>query len=295
MAMTEDTLLEGAYDIHVHCSPDVIARAEDFTSLARSASQARMQGLVLKDHTTSTVGRVYALNQMYRGHPRFYSALALNPPVGSLNPAAVEAALKAGVNIIYFPTYGSRHHVSLWGAGRPPTAFPLAEENYQGVTILDEVGDLEPACQSILRLIARHDAVLATGHLSPVESLALLKAARRAGIGRLLVTHASLPVTAMSVAQQQEVADLGAMIEHSFFAASPGCPNPLPLADIANQIRQVGIRHVILSSDFGQEANGEVVAAFAAYLRQMMALGFSTREIRSMIVDNPKELLDSGH
>jgi hypothetical protein len=292
--MNDTSLLEGAYDIHVHCSPDVINRAEDFIGLAHSANQAKMQGLVLKDHTTSTVGRVHALNQMYQGRPRFYSALALNPPVGSLNSAAVEAALKAGVNVIYFPTYGSRHHVSVWGAGKPPTAFPLADQTYQGVTILDEVGDLVPTCRPILQLIAEHDAVLATGHLSPTESLALLKGARLTGVRRIVVTHASLPVTAMSVAQQQEAAGLGAMIEHSFFAASPGCPNPLPLATIGDQIRQVGIGHVILSSDFGQEANGPVVAAFATYLREMMTLGFSKDEIRCMIVDNPRELLDSG-
>lgn len=287
-------LLRGAYDIHVHCAPDVIPRAQDLLELARAGAAAGMAGLVLKDHTTSTVGRVYALNRLFPSGPRFFSALALNPPVGLLNPVAVEAALRAGVSVVYFPTYGSRHHVSVWGAGQPPTAFPLPGSDYRGLAILDEAGQLEAGCETILNLIARHDAVLATGHLSPPESLALLKRARALGVRRMVVTHASMPVTAMSPAQQQEAARLGAMIEHSFFAATESCPNPISLAEMAEQIRQVGPDHVIVSSDFGQAANGAIVEGFARYLGQMLELGFSEDELRRMIRDNPQRLLPGG-
>ena len=295
MAAKTNKLLQGAVDIHVHCTPDVIPRAEDLTELAQAVSRTGMGGMVLKDHTTSTVGRVYALNKMYPNGPRFFSALALNPPTGLLNPAAVEAALRAGVDIIFFPTYGSRHHVLVWGAGKPPTAFPLPPGNYRGVTIFDEAGNLKPACETILNLIARYDAVLATGHLSPKESLALLALAQQCRVKRMVVTHASVSVTAMPVAQQQQAAALGALIEHSFFAVTQSCPNPVSLADIAGQIRQVGVGKVILSSDFGQVANGRVVEAFGHYLQKMGSLGFSEDESRAMVVQNPHKLLAGNH
>jgi hypothetical protein len=287
-------LLRGAYDIHVHCGPDVVPRSEDLVELAQSARQAGMGGIVLKDHTTSTDGRVYSLNKLYPEGPRFFSSLALNPPVGQLNPVAVEAALRAGVSIIYFPTYASQHHFSVWGAGKPPTPFPLPSGETKGVYILEPDGNLCPECKAILLLIAEYDAVLATGHLSPRESLELLEAAAAYGIARKVVTHASLAVSDLSMAEQMQAASLGAKIEHCFFAATESCPNPLPLADIATQIRQVGTEHVILSSDFGQVANGAIVAGFAEYLHRLMDLGFSEAEIRIMIVDNPRELLNEG-
>ena len=40
MTTDPDPLLHGAYDIHIHCGPDVVPRAQDATALARDAQQA---------------------------------------------------------------------------------------------------------------------------------------------------------------------------------------------------------------------------------------------------------------
>jgi hypothetical protein len=69
----------------------------DLAQLCSEAEDAGMAGLLIRDHCTSTVGRVAVLNQMGRGICRFFCALALNPPVGGLNPTAVEASLRAGI------------------------------------------------------------------------------------------------------------------------------------------------------------------------------------------------------
>jgi len=285
------TLLQGAIDIHVHCRPDVIARDQDVVELARSAVDAKMGGMLIKDHTTCIVGRVHTINRTLPLGIRFYSALALNPPVGGLNPCAVESALRAGTDVIYFPTYGAKNHIHIWGAGKPPTAFPLPEGDYRGISIHDKDGNLRTKCETILTMIARHDAVLATGHLSPEESLDLLTLARSCGVKRMVVTHASESVTAMHPNHQQRAVSLGAIIEHCFFAVTESCPQATELEEIKRQIRQVGVEHVILSSDFGQIANGPVVEGFACYLEKMMRLGFTTEEIRVMIADNPGRLL----
>jgi len=58
-----------------------------------------------------------------------------------------------------------------------------------------------------------------------------------------------------------------------------------------DQIRQVGVEHVILTSDFGQEANPPPVEGFAYYLEKMRAQGFTTEELRVMIHENPKKLM----
>lgn len=290
--MKTEAILEGAYDIHVHCTPDVIPRSQDLLELARAGTKAKMTGILIKEHTTSTVGRVYALNHMGSAGVRFFSSLALNPPVGNLNPSAVESALRAGVDVIYFPTYGAANHINIWGAGKPPTAFPLPRKDYQGSSILDSEGEMKPECDAILKMITQYNGVLATGHLSPKESLMLLEAAGRFGVKRMVVTHASEPVSHMPPEQQREAVALGALIEHCFFAVTESCPKAVTLQTIADQIREVGVQHSILSSDFGQMANGPVVEGFSHYLEKMAGLGFTDEELREMIVTNPRRLLD---
>jgi hypothetical protein len=283
-------LLEGAYDMHIHCSPDVVKRAQYPADLAKAAFEAGMAGIGIKDHTTSTVGIACVLNRMYPERPHFFGALALNPPVGGLNLIAVEAALCQGADIVYFPTYGTRRHVEMLGCG----PFPLPED-FKGITVLDEASVLRPEVEAILRLIAEYDAVLATGHLSPQESQVLLKRARELGVVRMVVTHASEPVTLMSVAQQFEAVGYGAFIEHSFLAVTETCGCMLRLEEMQDQIRQVGAEHIILSSDFGQVANGPPIEGFAHYLEKLRGVGVSDDEIRVMISDNPERLLANRH
>lgn len=284
------SILEGAFDLHVHASPDVVPRAADLVDLARAAREAGMAGIGLKDHLTSTVGRCHALNRLFPDGPRFYSSIVLNPAVGGLNPAAVEAALGAGADIVYFPTHAAAHHVDTLGPDVTPVPHPAS--GVQRIEILDEIGKIRSVVGDILDEIARHDAVLATGHISPRESLALLEEAARRGVRRMVVTHASESVPGMSVGDQRRAVELGALIEHCFLAATSCCPGNIPLEVIAEQIRQVGSRNVILSSDFGQPENGPPVEAFATHVERLEALGVSEEEIRHMLRDNPRRLVE---
>lgn len=289
--MVYSSLLAGAYDIHVHSSPDVIPRSQDPVSLFKEARRAKMAGMLLKDHTTSTAGRVSILNSLGEGDFTFYSSLCLNPPVGDINLSAVESAIREGVDIIFFPTYGSSHHISVWGAGKPPTAFPFSHSSPSGVSILNSDGSLKEACYPVLEMISDHNTVLATGHLSPEESLELIARASQAGCKKIIVTHASESVTQMTPSQQKVAVTLGAFIEHCFFAVTPTCPNPISLEEIREQIRFVGIEHCILSSDFGQMANLPAVEGFGFYLDEMRKRGFSKEEIRQMVRENPGQIL----
>ncbi|MGD2270809.1 MAG: DUF6282 family protein [Desulfobacterales bacterium] len=289
--MKTNGLLEGAYDIHVHASPDVIPRAMDLKQISLETETMGLAGMLIKDHCTSTVGRVSLLNRMNFGRCKFFSALALNPPAGSLNPTAVEAALKAGTDVIYFPTYGAAHHIKIWGAGKPPTAFPLPDDGFEGISILNEKTALKPEVLDILSLIAEFNGVLATGHISPEESLILLKQAKKRGVERMIVTHASAPVTAFTMAQQQAAAKLGALLEHCFFAVTPSCPGKISMDSMGVMIKAVGTEHIILSSDFGQKQNGNPVMGFLRHLEQMLQLGFSEKDIRQMVCHNPKKVL----
>lgn len=286
-----EPLLRGAYDLHVHCSPDVVRRAQDAYDLASAAHAAGMAGIGLEDHTTSTVGRCHTLNRAFPDGPRFFSSIALNPPVGGLNPAAVETALAAGVDIVYLPTYSAAHHIELMGEDVTPVPHPRG--GVQCLSLLDDQGNILRDVQTIIELIAAHDAVLATGHVSPRESLAVLSKANASGVRRMVVTHASQSVPAMSIEDQKRAVVLGAMIEHCFLAVTACCPGNIPIESIAQQIRSVGCEHVILSSDFGQLANGPPVEAFGQHLRRLREMCVEERSLRIMVSENPARLVEN--
>jgi len=282
-------LLTGAFDLHVHCSPDVVRRAQDVYDVAIAAKAAGMAGVGLKDHTTSTVGRCHVLNRMYPDGPRFFSSLALNPPVGGLNPAAVESALQSGVDIVYLPTYSAAHHIDVLGENVTPVPHPNG--GVQRLKIIGQDSELLPEVKTIIQAIAHHDAVLATGHVSPGEALAAIEFARSCGHHRLIVTHASQLVPGMSVDDQRRAARFGALIEHSFLAVTECCPGNVSLAEIAEQIRSVGDRHIVLSSDFGQPANGPPIEAFCDHAGRLVELGFRDDQLKRMLCENPRNLI----
>ena len=289
--MNMERLLEGAYDLHVHAAPDVIPRITDIFRLSKTAVEKNMGGLLIKDHTTSTTGRVFVLNQVFGGSCRFFSSLALNSPVGFVNASAVESALRSGTDLIYFPTYAAKNHIHEWGLGKPPTAFPVLGKDKEGYYLLDESGHLKPEVTGVLKMMARYDVALGTGHISPIESLSLIKEAVKIGVERIVVTHASESVVHMDTELQKEAVQMGALIEHCFFAVTESCPRKIQLEEIRDQVRYVGVSSCILSSDFGQVQNPEPVEGFAYYLEKMRHLGFSEDELRIMIHDNPKALM----
>jgi len=244
--------------------------------------------MVLKDHTTSTVGMAHALNTLNPGGPRFFGALTLNEPVGGLNPYAVEAALREGADIIYFPTYTAARQI----ATHPDSfaaAYPRPKGDYAGIGVLGIDGAPRPVVGEIVDLIGAYDAVLATGHLAPNEVLALVRLGRERGLQRMIVTHAT---AAMSVGQQREAVACGAVIEHCLQSAAPLDTGRATLRAMRDQIARLGESHAIISSDFGQVVNGPVIAAFARFLGALREEGVDEGALRTMIVDNPRRLLE---
>lgn len=287
--------------MHAHCAPDVVPRSQDVLALAQDADAAGMAGVVLKDHCGSTVGRAYTINRLRTDEngklhgARFYSSIVLNEPVGGLNAVAVEATLLAGAAVVWMPTYCSRYHLQKYGPGKP-LQLPLPDDpDYEGIVTTDDSGKQPNAeTRKIVRLVAKHDRVLATGHLSPVECLILADYAKKVGCHRMIVTHASARIPDLMVDDQKIAVSHGAFIEHSLQPTTVR-GSEIDLDRMAAQIRAVGIEHIIISSDFGDPANGPVVEAFATKATALMEIGKFTRdEMQTMLVENPTKLL-SGH
>src|SRR3990170_4125546 len=82
-------LVEGAYDLHVHISPDVPARIIDDVSLAHRCAEVGLAGFGLKSHYTSTAERAQIVSRVVPGVLAI-GTITLNWAVGGMNALAVE-------------------------------------------------------------------------------------------------------------------------------------------------------------------------------------------------------------
>ena len=270
--------LTGLIDIHIHSAPDVQARYGDDIHVARQAEEAGMRAILLKSHVTLTADRAAIAEKGVR-ELRVFGGLALNEPVGGLNPAAVEVAAKMGAKEIWMPTRSAAHvHRQ---EGKPG-----------GISLLSGSGELLPEVYEILDLIGQADMILGTGHISPAESLALARAARKKGLRKILVTHPEAAFIRMPVELQASLAREGAYFERCFVDTTPLMPSPVSLDEIAAAIRRVGVASTILSTDFGQADNPPPIEGMRCYLSALVSAGFKPAEICKMAGENPASLLD---
>lgn len=283
----------GAIDLHCHTAPDVVPRPWTDLDVARRARDLRMRAVVLKSHVASTADRAEIAARAVEG-VEVFGGVVLNRAVGGLNPAAIEAMAQTSGGrgrIVWLPTRDAAHEARR--AGRS------AEE---GIVVVRD-GAPVPELEAVLAVVARHDLVLATGHCSADESSVVLRAARAAGVRRLVVTHALSPALGATPEHLQEFAALGALIELSWlhFAppARPGPDVPYPdtlrppatLAPAVQAIADLGPEAFVLSSDLGQPGRPLPPDGLRAFCLALRAAGVSEEAIVAMVVHNPVRLL----
>jgi hypothetical protein len=238
-----------------------------------------MRGIVLKNHYDSTAGLAYIVRKEVPGLEVF-GGIDLNLTVGGINPAAVEHMTQVSGGwgrMVWLPTFDAENQVR------------YSKESRRSVSV-SRNGALLPEVKEVISIIAKHQLVLATGHISAAEGLAVLGEARRQGIQSLVVTHAMNAPILMSVSQMQEAAKLGAFIE--FVGGSlADADAPARLERFAAAIRQIGPKSTILSSDLGQKGNALPPDGFAAFVAALGTKGFTDQELDQMSKDNPAQLL----
>jgi Family of unknown function (DUF6282) len=272
-------LLAGTIDIHVHSHPDNVPRSVDGLEAATQARARGMRGIVLKNHYDPTAGLAYLARKAAPGLEVF-GGIDLNLTVGGMNAAAVEhlTQISGGWGrVVWMSTFDAENQVRYSKENRP---FVAVSRNRA----------LLPETKAVIGVIAKHDLVLATGHVSAAEGLLLLREAQNQGVRHMVVTHAMNAPILMNVEQMQEVAKLGAYIE---FAGSTLAPADAKarIDRYADAIRKVGPEHCILSSDLGQQGNPLPADGYGEFLAAMRARNFTEAEVGVMSRDNPAALL----
>ncbi|MBI5967162.1 MAG: hypothetical protein HY882_04800 [Deltaproteobacteria bacterium] len=160
------------------------------------------------------------------------------------------------------------------------------------MTTLKEDGSLVPEVGPILEIIAKNGLILATEHLSPVEGLALIREAKKAGVEKIIVTHPAASFVSYTIDQMREALSLGAtFLEHVFNDCTPQVAKPLPPSALGDAIKAIGPDYCIMSTDSGQVVNPPPVKVMTWYIREMLQYGFSAKAIRTMTAANPGRIL----
>jgi hypothetical protein len=287
-------LVAGAYDTHVHIAPDVMDRRIDDLSLAALFRDAGLAGFVLKSHYVTTAERAAVVRAAVPGVD-VLGAITLNGSMGGMNPAAVEIAGRLGARIVWMPTVDSRNQRSSTATDLPGSKPAMwgalqADLHAQGIVpdiveVVDSQGSVLDQVRKVLRVVAKHDMVLATGHLSAPEILAVVKEARALGVRRVVVTHPEFTSQRLTVDQQRELAAEGALLERCFTTPYTG---KVSWQDLFDNIRAVGIEHSVLSSDLGQPFNPPVEDGLPLFADKLLEAGFKEDEVRLMAVDNSR-------
>src|SRR5580658_4804875 len=284
--------IEGGYDLQVHVAPDVIERRIDDIDLAHEFLKRKLKGFVLKSHYIPTAERAKVVTKAVPGIQAF-GAITLNHSVGGLNPVAVELSGRSGCKIVWMPTVDATNET----AGRvdgPNTKLPFWAKIQRELaaidiappplSVLDASGEISDVTRTCLPLIAKHDMILATGHLGRTEIFKLVRQAREEGVRKIIVTHAEFPSQNLSADEQLELAEMGAFIEHCFTTMHTG---KAPWETVLSSIRKVGVERCLLSTDLGQTINPPVAEGFAMFAQRLLDDGFTVQEIRRMAVTNP--------
>jgi Family of unknown function (DUF6282) len=293
-------LVHSAYDTHIHVAPDVVKRRISDVALARRFAARGLAGFGLKSHYTSTAERARVVSDAVPEVDTI-GTITLNRAVGGMNPVAVEIAAREGARIVWFPTVSAENEQHEVLAADPDGKVPVwvrfeLELREAGVVpepvpVVDAAGTVVPEAQAVLDVIARHDLVLATGHLSRDEIFAVVDAAVAVGVERIVVTHPEFPSQRVSVEDQRALAERGAVMERAFTTPYTG---KCSWEQVFEASRAVGAERTVWSTDLGQVFNPPVEDGLAIMADRFLAAGFDEEEVRTMAVTNTRRIAEAN-
>ncbi|GAA4038737.1 MULTISPECIES: DUF6282 family protein [Arthrobacter] len=288
-------LLTGAVDLHVHPAPSPFPRNIGIRGVADMAHAAGFRAILVKSHHHSMVTDVAAVDDAIGGLPiPVYSGVALNNYVGGINPYAVELSLQMGGRMVWMPTVSSEQHICVHDREEhlkfPSTSITLRKTT--PIAVLDDAGNLLPETREVLQLVKDADAILSTGHMSPPEITAVLRAAKSMGLRRMVVNHPNFVIEA-NPAQAREWVELGAVVEHGLVQYDDRTTFFQWNVDtMLSFIDAVGIDHTIIGSDLGQKNNPFPIDSYERVLGQLLDAGVSREDIRKLVAVNTGRVLD---
>ena len=280
----------GMIDMHVHSHPDVFGRSMDDIDVATLAKQRGMRGILLKNHVTTTADRAALVMRVVPGI-EVWGGIVLNNAVGGINPNAVEWMHRmygSRGKVVWLPTFESDKHIKT-----------LVNKDGKGIVVAPG-GVVTPEMDAVLKIIARENLLLATGHVHPEEVIAVTKRGRELGVKNIIVTHGLTNIPGLSMDQAKEVVSMGAVIEICFlqFMTGPNAPQAwmthwtqVNAKHVAQAVKELGAKNLVLSTDLGQSGNMNHPDGLEMMAAAVLKEGVTQEELDWMTKKNPARLL----
>lgn len=142
---------------------------------------------------------------------------------------------------------------------------------------------------AILEIARDGDIILATGHLSAEEGVALAQRAKQIGTQKFVFTHPLNKAVRASDAQMREVAELGYIIEHCALGMFPLWQSLAP-QKIAATIHLLGAERCIMTTDGQMDFNPPPPEMLRMFIATLLHLGAKKEDIELMVKRNPTRL-----
>lgn len=275
-------LIKGGYDVHIHPDPSHFKRNTDDFELMQRADALEMAGVMIKSHYDPTGARARLANK-YAGakHTKAYGGVALNWPVGGLNPYAAECNFKMGGTVCWMPTRDT-HNCLQYG--------DMAGDFFSrpGIRAFGEDGKLKPEIYEILEVIRKYNGVLGTGHFYLDETIALCEAAIDMGV-KTVLTHPEWDRTRVPLELQIELAKKGVFIEKLWENVRD---NIVTAEYFAHTMREVGYEHIVWGTD-GAFGDFDPIQGIMDFIDAMAAQGLSDEAIHIMLCENAPKVFEN--
>lgn len=284
------SIIKQAIDLHLHVGPEIVPRKyNDIKSLVESQKE-KIKGLVLKNHFYATTP--LTVKNSTKGVD-LYGSIVLNNPLGGINSEAIYAAglLSSKPIIVWFPTIDAQNFLD-------QTKFQIQPEWVGKNTFIARESKLlngikiskSKELDKVLDLIKEKNYILATGHISPYETDILVNQALKKSIKKILITHPIYQKIDMDISKQISFAKKGCYIESCYSMYSI---DKIPISKIAHQIKKIGQKNVVLSSDVGQTFSPSPSQALYNFAVLLLKEGVTKEMFYQMMVINPNTLLNN--
>ena len=273
-------LLNDIVDCHVHTAPSLMPRRHTDGEILNLARQVGVGTLVLKAHEGSTVERARVQGDGAIG------GIVLNSPVGGANPDAVSVAAALGGRIVWMPTVSAPAHVA---ARSSPELSVHREMRFSEVPIVVE-GRVRDEWNEVIDLVAKHDLVLASGHLNMDEAVAVFELAVARGVKRLLVNHPQLPFLEWRDEHVGRFRQLGARVEIGVVADRLAKAGPIYASPTEHFLARYPREFLVFGSDLGHETFPEYVSGIRDWIAKL-ASKLDSSGLEAVLSGNGKELL----
>jgi len=296
--MNYKKLLQQAIDLHVHIGLEIIPRKFTLGELLKTEKD-KLRGIAVKNHFFPTIA-MNSKKTLKNEMPFVINSVTLNNYLGGFNCDIIRASAELSIRpiIVWFPTLqtdcflkGRRFEIPQeWIDSSLRRSIKLkSSKDIKKLTVLDKKNNLKKEVIKVLKIIKQYKAILATGHLSWQESRKLVRYATKIGIKKNIITHPIYRRINMPIKIQKELADLGGYIEHCFTMYSI---DKIPIKEIVRQIKEVGAKKCILSSDVGQTFSPGPSEALTEFIYLFKREGITDKEIKTMLVNNPEILAE---